>query len=71
MKPKRYTPKNLTINPDFATDQLILIANNIEEALLLMDAEPGKDYSKKDLMEWAVQLAVSKNEDLQFQWQQQ
>ncbi|MEW5250762.1 hypothetical protein [Microbulbifer discodermiae] len=52
--PNRLVPDNLSLwAKESVTDELYAIAYNIEDALLLMGAEPGKDYTRLDLMRMA------------------
>lgn len=43
-------------------DALYLIAREIERAFIDMGAEPGEDYTRKDLMEMALDYAMNPGE---------
>jgi|AntRauTorcE11897_2_1112592.scaffolds.fasta_scaffold08715_2 hypothetical protein len=71
---ERLTPTFADLDTEYADDSLILYCMNIEEALLKLGAEPGKDYTYKDLMGWAIELIkpLMETEDvskqLKFDW---
>jgi hypothetical protein len=64
----RLTPKRMTINPEYMSDHLTLLAHNIESSLLFQGAKPNQDYTYKDLMDWAVQLSGDKADELKCAW---
>jgi hypothetical protein len=52
----RLIPDFSMVDMDTLTDVLTLMMNNIEDALLQSGAAPIKDYTYRDLMNWAIQL---------------
>lgn len=44
---------------------LVIIAKNIEDAFLMIDSVPGEDYTRKDLMEMALQY-INKNPETKY-----
>lgn len=59
MSKNRLTPQELDLYPEYLDDHLQLLMHHVERALLAIGAEPGKDYTYKDLMSWAVELSDS------------
>ena len=54
--------------PACLEDFLLIMAKNIEASLIQGGAEPGKDYSIRDLYSWAMPFAIEsfKNGTLTF-----
>lgn len=50
-------------NESMLTDILMVYCMNIENAMIQMGAEPGKDYSYQDLMTWAIQTSTASELD--------
>ena len=44
--------------PDTLEDLLLVMAKNVETSLLAAGAEPGKDYSIRDLYNWGTPFAL-------------
>lgn len=60
MSKESLIPKNVTHSGmKDLSDALYLIAREIEAGFKLMGAEPGKDYTHKDLMKLAMEYAIS------------
>ena len=45
-------------SPKCLEDFLLIMAKNIEASLIQGGAEPGKDYSIRDLYSWAMPFAM-------------
>lgn len=60
MKNKRLIPTNVTHGGmKDLSDALYLIAREIESGFLTMNAIPGEDYTRKDLMQMALDYAIN------------
>lgn len=60
MSNKRLIPMNVNHGGmKDLSDALYLIAREIETGFLTMDATPGEDYTRKDLMEMALDYAIN------------
>jgi hypothetical protein len=53
----RLTKEYQKSNSKSLTDFLIILMWNIEDAFLAHDGVPGKDYTLKDLMDYAIKLS--------------
>ncbi|SMO61797.1 hypothetical protein [Gracilimonas mengyeensis] len=63
MESKRLVPMNVHHGGmKDLRDALYLIAREIESGFLAMDAIPGEDYTRKDLMKMALDFAISGEE---------
>jgi hypothetical protein len=62
MKRERLVPRDIRhAGIEELSDALLIFAQNIESAFLLAGAVPGEDYTRKDLMEMAVNYAANDN----------
>lgn len=56
--------------PDTLEDLLLVMAKNVEKSLISAGAEPGKDYSIRDLYNWGTPFALeifrSKDKDITY-----
>lgn len=65
---KRLTPSAINCDPKDLSDALLIRCMAIEDALQLAGAKPETDYTYKDLMNWAVKLAASVENEFAVSW---
>jgi hypothetical protein len=70
-KTKRLTPQTTVFGRNTFHDFVAFVAQNIESALILNGAVPGKDYTQLDLVKLALPFALKrfypKSKELHFE----
>jgi hypothetical protein len=69
MKMDRLIPKLESMASNEVSDELYAIAYNVEDAFIYSGAEPGMDYTRKDLFKLAMPIFVElfkKRDDMRY-----